>query len=157
VYGVVLGEDGEPQVDATRQRREELLAERRSWPPVTDVLNTSVHPASTSASGEAPRHVHEYVVARDEGERRVLACAHCDTVLSDYAGDYRQGLLVDRGSLTLIPQVQDPSYFIDSPMELRRYCCPGCQLQMSADVLKAEEPLIPEMVLAAPNGRQEER
>jgi N-methylhydantoinase B len=156
LFGVVLGDDGQPQTEPTRRRREELLGERRSWPRVPDVLDAANRPAFTPAQGEPPLQVHEYVVARDEAARRVLACVRCDTVLGDYAADYRRGLCVDRGPLTLIPQVQDPAFFIDSLMELRRYCCPGCQVLMSADVVKAEEPLIPEMLLSPPTDRPRE-
>lgn len=139
VYGVVFAPDGAPDAAATVKRRRELLAERAAWTPATDLW-----PAADSASpatGEGERAVHEYVVARDADARRVLSCAGCNHVLADYNGDYRSGLLVYRGPVTHVPGSNDPAMFTDAEIELRRYCCPGCQVLMSTEIVKAHERL----------------
>jgi len=146
IYGVILTDHGTADEHATEARRRALRAERRQWSPVSAGIggNIAVH---TPATGEPPRPVHEYVEARDEGSHRVLACTVCGHVLSDYTGNYKNGLLVHIAPVTDIPMVRDPSYFIDEPVEFRQYCCASCQTQMATEVLCAKEPVLAEMML----------
>jgi N-methylhydantoinase B len=149
VYGVRLGADGAADEEASATLREQMLAERRGWMPVRKRADAAPPPATpTPASGEGPRAVHEYVVARDEGGQRVLACSCCDTVLADYREDYKSGLLVDEGPMTAVPLVEDPGFFVDEEMVFRRFACPGCQRLHAVEVSRASDPVFPEMVLA---------
>jgi N-methylhydantoinase B len=147
VYGVIVGSDGVADERATQVRREAIRKERRRWPLASDLQGDAVRPSFTPATGEPARTVHEYVVACDLSGQRVLVCAQCGHVLSDYRGNYKQGLLVDIGSATLIPTVADPSVFLDEQIEFRRFCCPGCQTLMAIEIARADEPVLSEMQL----------
>ncbi len=87
-------------------------------------------------------------MARDEGDFRVLACSRCDHVLGDYRAEFKLGLLAHEGSATLIPTTSEPSEFLDEPIVFRRFCCPGCQVQMAVEIVRAGEPFVPEMMFA---------
>jgi N-methylhydantoinase B len=89
--------------------------------------------------------VHEYVTARDDGDRRVLSCARCDTVLSDYRANYKDGLVVSETGVEILPRVEDPRFFLDEDMVLRRYCCPSCQVLMTVEIARRCEPALNEI------------
>jgi N-methylhydantoinase B len=148
-YGVVIAEDGSVDEAATADLRADILARRAQWQPASAI--GAEHPVidqTTPASGEPPRHVHEYVVARDEGEQRVLACSECSTVLSDYRGDYKMGMLVDDESPErVIPTNADPSTFLDDPMVFRRFCCPGCQVLMKGEIVRRGDKVFSDLIL----------
>jgi N-methylhydantoinase B len=146
IYGVIVGPDGAPDEPATEARRASILGERAAWLRVRDVWEVVEDACVSAATGDEPRKVHEHVVAKDDGDQRVLVCSECSTVLSGYAENYKLGLLVDQAPVTLIPLVRDPSYFIDLDMVFRRYCCPGCKVLMTAEVARAEEPVFVEML-----------
>jgi N-methylhydantoinase B len=145
VYCVIVGPDGTVNETATRVRREAVRNERKRWKLASELTHGVAQPFFTPATGEPPRAIHEYVVARDEAGRRVLACARCAHVLSDYSGNYKLGLLVDIGAVTLIPMVRDPSVFLDEEILFRRFCCPGCQTLMATEIVRADEPVLSEM------------
>ncbi|QEC50411.1 hypothetical protein FSW04_24370 [Baekduia soli] len=147
VYGVVLDGD-ELDAAATEARRAEIRAERATWSPASGAPQAF----TTPAAGEPPHLRHEYLVARDEGEHRVLACRECDTAICDYTADYKQALLMGVASPMTIPGGggKDPSHFIDVPLEFRAFCCPGCQTLMTTEILPAGTPSAPEMVLLGP-------
>jgi N-methylhydantoinase B len=146
VYGVAVESNGAVNEVATSARRAAAREERQRWIPASALTSQT---SFTPATGEPTRAVHEYVVERDEAGRRVLACARCAHVLSDYSENYKHGLLVESNSVTLIPGVQDPCVFLDEKIELRRYCCPGCQILMATDIARAGEPVMFEMKLHA--------
>jgi N-methylhydantoinase B len=147
VYGVVADADGTLDDAGTQARREAIREERRHWNNASELAGPAVPKSFTPATGAPPRAVHEYVVARDEGEQRVLACAGCGHVLADYADNYKLGLLVDAGAVTMIPRVKDPSIFLDEDVQFRRFCCPGCQTLMATEIVRADEPVLDEMRL----------
>lgn len=152
VYGVALDAAGKVDDEGSVARRRRILAERAVWRPATSIAGTAEAIASTPAvppSGEPPRAIHEYVVARDAKGRRELACARCDHELGSYGGNYKHHLLVDEGPLTLIPTNQDPAVFLDDQMVFRRYCCPGCQVLMAMEVARSGDPVRPEVLLDA--------
>ena len=49
--------------------------------------------------------------------------------------------------VTVLPLVDDPSYFTDDSLELRRYCCPGCQVLVCAEVVGSDERHLADMSL----------
>lgn len=148
LYGVVLDAKGDVDDAATSARRDATRSERSGWRPVTELLGSAPLDDPTPATGEPASAVHEYLVARDEGDQRVLACAACDHVVADYRANYKFGLLVDQCSLDTLPRVDDPRVLLDEEMVLRRYCCPQCQCLMTIEVARASEPVLAEMVFA---------
>jgi N-methylhydantoinase B len=145
VYGVALHADGTVDEAATDKRRQEIREERRAWESASARFSLPAQPPSAPATGEPPRAVHEYVVAKDDGAHRVLACAKCDTVLADYHGDYKAGLSVSEASVEIIPRGGNPRDFLDEDMVLRRYCCPACQTLMTCEVARRSEPILQEI------------
>jgi N-methylhydantoinase B len=149
LYCVEVGADGEVDGTATESLRSARLEERAAWSPATELVGgAAAGETSTPATGDEPRSVHEYLVARDEEDQRVLACARCDRVVSGYRDNYKTGLLAMEGPVTEIPHVIDPAYFLDEEVVLRHYCCPGCQVQMSIELVRSDEPLLTEFRFA---------
>lgn len=148
LYGVAVAEDGAVDTAATENLRGAAKADRAQWRTASEL--TGIEPADldSPATGGDVRSVHEYLVARDHDGTRVLACSECDHVVSDYRDNYKAGLLADVQPLTLLPHVIDPSHFLDEDMVLRRYCCPGCQVLMSVEVVRRSEPPVSEFALA---------
>jgi N-methylhydantoinase B len=144
IYGVVVGDDGSVDAGATRARRAGIRDERRSWTPPR---GAGVAIDAVPATGEPPRLVHESIVARDHEGHRVLACAHCDTVLCSYSDDYKRALAYYEGPATDIPLVRPPRELLDVDVIFRRFCCPSCQILMTAEVALAGEAMYPDMVL----------
>jgi N-methylhydantoinase B len=147
LHGVVIDGDGAIDTARTAEERERQRAARGTWTEVSARFGEPEAPTSP-ATGEAPVSVHEYLEARDVEGHRVLACSRCERVIGDYRGDYKLGLLMHEGPLTLVPLVIDPAHFLDEEMVLRRFCCPGCKTQMATELVKSDEPLLPEFRFA---------
>jgi N-methylhydantoinase B len=144
MYGVVLETSGAVAEQVTAALRKRLLGERSDWLRHPDAGSA---PAKQVERHASQRFVHESIVAADLAKERVLACANCGHVLCGYEGDYRSGALTHQGAVTQITSAQDPSYYVDDHIVLRRSCCPGCHVQLSAEITRAEEPVVAEMRL----------
>jgi N-methylhydantoinase B len=145
IYGVVVSPENQLDDAATKGRRDALREERSHWhKPAGDGTRRRVRPAT----GEADRAVHEYVVASDRSGERVLACSQCGHTYCGYSENYKDGALSHEGPVMIMPTAQDPAYYNDQPIVLRRYCCPGCHVQVCAEVVRGDEPLLTEMILA---------
>jgi N-methylhydantoinase B len=143
-YGVLVDDDGVLSETATAALRKQLFDERGTWG-----RHTAAEPglAQRVERTSAQRFVHESIVAADLAGKLVLACAHCGSVLCGYGDDYRTGALTHQDPVTLIPSAQDPAFYIDEDMVLQRSCCPGCHVQFSAEISRAQEPVVAEMRL----------
>jgi N-methylhydantoinase B len=148
LYGVAIAPDGAVDARETERLRSAQLAERGSWRPAYELVGASAPEFKSAATGEPECSVHEYLVARDRDRGRVLCCARCNHIVSDYRDNYKLGLLADTQPVTLIPHTIDPNYFLDDHMILRRFCCPGCKVLMSVELAREGEPLFPEFMLA---------
>ncbi|BBZ15637.1 hydantoinase B/oxoprolinase family protein [Mycobacterium branderi] len=146
VYGVAIADSGDVDFAATSRRRNEIRAERGRWRPAAEFFGEPVPALTSPATGAPPRPVHEYLIERDEARHRVLACARCGVVLTDYRANYKLALLVEQADVSLIPTVGDPRVFLDEDMVFRRYCCPACQVLMSTEVVRAAEPALAEVL-----------
>jgi N-methylhydantoinase B len=145
VYGVILQSDGAPDTAATDSLRRELLQGRGSWSP-SKVNSIGELPRSDLAGS---RSVHEYVaVAGNVGDRN-LACSKCGHTYCGEEDNYKEFALFDEGPIMFMPTAQDPSFYVDDAIVLRRYCCPGCHVQTSAEITRAEEPTFADMRLHA--------
>ncbi len=145
IYGVVLAADGTLDDAATATCRDALRDERSHWDkPTYDGTARAIRPAT----GQPDQAVHEYVVATDRADERVLACSECGHRYCGYEENYKAGALCHEGPVMAMPTAQDPSYYNDQPIVLRRYCCPGCHVQVSVEVVRADEPLLAEMIFS---------
>lgn len=85
------------------------------------------------------QRVTEYV----EIEAGRLRCARCATELCDADQNYKLWVLQARGPVTDVPGAGDPApYGLRDEMELRRYFCPGCAVQLDTEIAPPDsEPL----------------
>ena len=144
VYGVVVSTDGGLDTASTASRRDAVREERSHWDkPPRAGKEWLIKPAT----GEPDRAIHEYVAATDRGDERVLVCSRCGHTYCGYSENYKNGALCHEGPVMVMPTAQDPSYYNDQPIVLRRYCCPGCHVQVLAEVVRADEPMLAEMIL----------
>ena len=149
VYGVALTADGGVDTTATTKLRAAQLRARALWPSAQTRWPGHIgEPSVTPATGTPARPVHEYIVARDRDGQRILACRKCDQMLCDYRDNYRSTLLSAEDPVTVIPGVNDPTFYHDEPMVFRQYCCPGCQVLMSTEVVRQREGLNPEVIFS---------
>jgi N-methylhydantoinase B len=132
-YGVVLGDDGTVDTDATDQTRSKLRAERRSRAVLDDAVpGGRVDPA-------LGRRLDENLVLIDDAGAPIVACAHCGERL----GDPRTGPALalaryDGPSSDAGPQVTSaPGVYVDAPVVFRQFCCPGCSTAIYSSVVPA--------------------
>jgi N-methylhydantoinase B len=144
IYGVSFSPDSGLAAEPTASLRQKLREERASWRPVAGADDARPAPAT----GETPRLVHATIEATDQGGARVLACARCGHRYCGYRGNYKIGALMDEAPITTIPSAADPAYYVDEKLVLRRFCCPGCHVQVCAEITKADEPVVSEMRLS---------
>lgn len=144
IYGVVLTSDGVVDVSATADRRAAMLGARGDWS--VGAKGWDVAPADVAEA----RSVHEYVVVTSDGD--ALACANCGHVYCGYAENYKAFALFDEGPVTFLPTAQDPKDYVDDAVVLRRYCCPDCHVQISAEIARAHEATFIDMTLHAKAG-----
>lgn len=147
VYGVAVDETGAVDDALTANLRAEIRKARQDWTPVSQLAPESSG-ATDPATGEPDRPVSTVVEAADAGSERILRCVACKTRFSSYTGNYVDGLLVSDVPTTEVPGNHDASYYLDVPIVLRRYCCPGCQTLISCRVLLASEPHVADVRLA---------
>lgn len=144
IYGVALTADGKVDGAATQEHRAAMRAERAGW-RASGVNDSS---PMVAATGEAPRRIHAYIADVDQDNERVLACDRCGHRYCGHGGDYKTAALMDETPVTTIPSAVDPAHFVDEPLVLRRFCCPSCHVQVCAEVVKADEHVKAEMILA---------
>jgi N-methylhydantoinase B len=143
-YGVAVNDDGTVDEDATARAREEIRGARSAWSPVAG----SAEPALPTPAGTVPpRVLNEYLELRErDGEMR-FACRRCGEDLGPHGGDYKRGLLLDQGPVSVLPGGPEPAEFLDDAMVFRRYCCPGCQVLVKTEIFRADEPILPDVLL----------
>lgn len=77
------------------------------------------------------RRVSEYLEVEDGRIR----CARCAEDFCAADENYKLWVLQDRAPVTDIPGVGDPEpYGLAETLELRRYYCPGCAVQIDTEV-----------------------
>lgn len=68
-----------------------------------------------------------------------MVCSRCRTDLCGTDQNYKLWALQERSPVTEIPGVGDPSvYELTEELELRRYYCPGCCVQLDAEISDTE-------------------
>jgi N-methylhydantoinase B len=143
VYGVVLRDDGSVDEVATDAARHELMAERKQWRRASD---DSPGTLGTPEHSLGPVHDNIEAFTTDDGEP-VLACIACGHVLCHYSDDYKRHSLVSAGSMADLPSATDPTVFLDDELLFNRYCCPGCQVLLTAEVTRSIDVPLPDMLL----------
>ena len=144
IYGVALTDTGAVDAEGTARLRQAELARRPTWKRAAPPRDLPAKPAT----GEPARLVHATVQTSDHEGERVLSCSRCGHRYCAHGGNYKEAALMDEAPVTTIPSAQDPAFYVDEPLVLRRYCCPGCHVQVGAEVAQAGSPIEPEMALS---------
>lgn len=119
VYGVVLGDDGEPDRPATEERRTQIRTERIGGPPA------AIHVTGDEAG--APLDVNLSV--RRHGGDAVTTCRHCGTELGFPGPDLAST------AVTADEPVPGAGTYVDDTIVMRTYWCPGCATQLRVEVV----------------------
>lgn len=82
---------------------------------------------------------HLEVVSKD-GERR-FRCSRCEHDLGGVRENYKLSTRVREVAVEEVnPLAVPPSRFIDDPMVLRQYFCPGCMRLLDNEINRAGQP-----------------
>ena len=111
------------------------------------MATTKARPPSKRAGGkvlEASVSVH---VHRDaSGDYYV--CAQCATPLGTLAENFKvHALLETLPAAVASPLIGDPSRYVDAPVTMRRFCCPGCGRLLDVEIVAGDPPLLHDMNL----------
>jgi N-methylhydantoinase B len=129
IYGLVIGPDGDADLPATRQRRDEIRAERRSAsrPPLPA-------PASSALPDAAPAlRFHETLDLVAEGSSARVRCRRCGHDLGPATENYKRYTLRRDRVLAELAGGPLPDGGPDLGV-LREYACPGCATLLQVDV-----------------------
>ena len=143
-YGVVLGDAGRVDAEATAARRDAMRGERlaRSRPPREPV-------EGRAAPGREATGLLAGVVLTAADAGRMQACRHCGRLLAAAAGSYRLGCRELEDEMTDLSEFHlDPAEQTGQRLVLRRYLCPGCALALDAELCRPEDPPYVDLVLA---------
>ncbi|WP_156677687.1 hydantoinase B/oxoprolinase family protein [Sphingomonas profundi] len=130
IYGVVLA-DGVADLAATETLRDRIAVQRRD----------DARPAEALAGLDRSIDGHlidDNLLLRTSGEGTVVACRHCGQQLGDDANRLHLARIVgdtrDAG-----PGVRAPAdTFVDEPVYLHQYLCPGCGTAVHTAIAPAE-------------------
>jgi N-methylhydantoinase B len=123
VYGVV-SRDGELDLAATGELRDEIRAQRRERMQAPGVSTASTGLPTTDARWGESLRLHD-------GR---LHCAHCDAELGASGGDWREAA----GSIELSAQELGPLVPVHRDLVARMWVCPQCVTSLWVDVLPAQ-------------------
>ncbi len=123
-YGVILGEDGEADLDATQARRAEIRAERIGAKPAKEATPHETPGVAITVSGDG------------------LSCASCGEVLAAADGDWREGA-VER-EYEIAERYRQLGMYVrprkESPRVLmREHYCPGCASALDVSVVAEDD------------------
>lgn len=137
IYGVVVSADGAVDTHATAARREELLAARLS----EGTIPRGEPGRKLDDSAQRLGQINPVIGIYSTPDGDTIACDTCRTELARQGENYKDGCREHVIELDSLPYVPDPHrYEMDTYLELRRYCCPGCGLQLAADLAEPGEP-----------------
>lgn len=87
--------------------------------------------------------VAEAIDLDDGSDGREYRCNRCGETFCGVDENYKEFVACEESGLQdANPLISDPARYIDVEMVLRRYYCPGCGVQLDAEVCRAEdEPL----------------
>ncbi len=142
--GVVLTDDGAPDAEATAALRSELRAARltRAQPPARIA-------ASSSTVGGVERTVLPGLILHLEGSGRELLCRRCRTSLGDGSESYKHyAATIEQPLADAGERIDDPAYWVDDPLVLCSFVCPGCGTLLELEVARPDDKPIEDVLLA---------
>jgi N-methylhydantoinase B len=137
IYGVVLKEDGTPDVAASEACRAEA---RRARAKASGVWSTGKTQGAINQNEDATggRRIDENLALVDEGAgQECVRCRHCGGRVADGLDQLLDGLLlVESGPRNAGPQISpDPAVFVDDEIVFRQYLCPSCLTAVTSEVV----------------------
>jgi len=75
-----------------------------------------------------------------DGDGREFRCRRCDHSLGPAGENYKLTALIEQLPLSEANRhVGDPTRYVDEEMVFRRFYCPGCGVQLDAEVARAQD------------------
>jgi N-methylhydantoinase B len=143
-FGLAFDANGGPDAEATSVRRSQRRTARlaQAQPP-----SRVAAPSAGPAGDERP--VMAGVFLRGEGLERQLLCRSCRTPLGNGSESYKRYASTLEQPLTAANScIEDPELWVDDPLVLRLFLCPGCGTLLEVEVARPEDPPIDDVVLA---------
>ena len=140
VYGVVLREDGEVDVTATEETREELRRRRATGAGLPDAPPRPIGAPDLTGA----RRLDDNLAVRESSEGRTVVCAQCGTEHGPLAGGAFASALARRDGAPAEagPHIwHDPSVYVDADVVFRQLFCPGCLTAVHSRVVPVDHPL----------------
>jgi N-methylhydantoinase B len=123
-YGVVCGERGEVDAQATERARESMLEQRRAWPI-----------APSNGDGNREREF----VAADAADERAFSCPSCASELAPAGADYRDHVPTRRRNAADALASLGSWSARREGVDLAEFACPSCGALLSVDVVVAAD------------------
>jgi N-methylhydantoinase B len=145
-FGLAFDANGAPDLEATTRRRSEVRAARlaRAVPPARIA-------APTDESAHDERLVLPSLLLRTGDGSRQLCCRDCRTPLGDGSESYKQYAATLQQPLPAANScIEDPGFWVDDPLVLRSFLCPGCGTLLELEIARPDDPAIEDVVLAPP-------
>jgi len=96
------------------------------------------------------------VIEGAAGQR--FRCSRCGEGLGRATDNYRLHAALEESPVEDgNPHIGDPGRYVDCPMVLRRYYCPGCGVLLDTEVARAEDPPLWDIELAPKTADGEDR
>jgi hypothetical protein len=135
-YGVVVGDDGDVDAEATDRERDRIREQRRGWGCAGD------GELERLAAGVSLRPLQPSVGTAELDTGEVCVCERCRSILGDVAEGFRAHAAVretEAGAfMAAIGGYAEPRS--ESPqVHVREHACPGCGTLLAVDVVVAEE------------------
>ena len=124
---------------ATSVKRDRLRAAR--------LATAKARPASKRA-GEKVLEASVAVHVHRDASGHYYVCAQCATPLGALAENFKVHALLETLPATAAsPLIGDPSRYIDAPVSMRRFCCPGCGHLLEVEIVAGDPPLLHDIKL----------
>ncbi len=151
-YGVVVTPELAVDVKATEQRRADVralrLREGKQWTASHPEADSAVVSFPADLLPRLPLRFHEYLEIADVSSRLVVRCVQCATEICEPGANHKLHLLyVDRNLWEVGTRANDPREFIDDPVVLREFFCPGCALQIDTEIARPTDAPYRDIVL----------
>lgn len=79
--------------------------------------------------------INGYLEAIDLKGDKVIRCKKCGYEICELTKNYKEHVLHQYSRVTVVPRVGDPAvYKLEQELELRRYYCPGCAVQLECEI-----------------------
>ncbi|HTW86380.1 MAG TPA: hydantoinase B/oxoprolinase family protein [Candidatus Binataceae bacterium] len=142
IYGVVLDAKFAVDTRKTEERRRHIRNDRKAAARRADKAASQSQPHQHAHHTASDLHWNDNLVEMDGDGRRVLKCNHCGHTICDRSENYLEHLALVEGASKLGgPQIfPEPWRYIDTKVQFRQFCCPGCYTAFLTQVVPENHP-----------------